>query len=201
MNLQESIEQSFLFLEQTYNITYSNKTATKEKLIQAFSQTSVSPSSYLGYKTANGLSKAMSRLFILEKPNKLPGQEWRDWLLGNIGIFLCKTCESTYNIFDKYSSSKNICKNCDINKSVDRRKSNRKALYEYLLAHPCVDCLESNPVVLEFDHLDPSNKLYNISNMMSNSWAKIKIEIDKCEVVCANCHRKRTAKAYNWYNF
>lgn len=201
MKLQESIEKSFLFLEKNYTIKYSNRTATKEKLIHAFSQTSVSPSNYLGYKTSNGLSKAMYRLFALEKPYKPAGQEWRDWLLANIGVFLCKTCNNTYNIDYKYSTTNNRCKTCDKNSSKNRRTANRKALYNYLLTHPCVDCSENDPVVLEFDHLDPKKKINNISSMMGNSWHSIKIEIDKCDVVCANCHRRRTAKTYNWYNF
>lgn len=56
----------------------------------------------------------------------------------------------------------------------------------------CVDCGEYNHIVLDFDHL--KDKKYNISRMIHDgfSWAAIKKEIAKCEVVCANCHRIRT---------
>jgi hypothetical protein len=56
----------------------------------------------------------------------------------------------------------------------------------------CVDCGENNHIVLDFDHL--SNKKYNVSRMIHDgfSWAAIKKEISKCEVVCSNCHRIRT---------
>ena len=56
----------------------------------------------------------------------------------------------------------------------------------------CVDCGETNHVVLDFDHL--KDKKYNISRMIHDgfSWAAIKKEMAKCEVVCANCHRIRT---------
>jgi hypothetical protein len=56
----------------------------------------------------------------------------------------------------------------------------------------CVDCGESNHIVLDFDHL--RDKKYNISRMIHDgfSWSAIKKEIAKCEVVCANCHRIRT---------
>ena len=56
----------------------------------------------------------------------------------------------------------------------------------------CMDCGESNHIVLDFDHL--KDKKYNISRMIHDgfSWAAIKKEIAKCEVVCANCHRIRT---------
>lgn len=67
-------------------------------------------------------------------------------------------------------------------------------LGEYLLAHPCVDCGETDPLVLEFDHLDPKIKLCNISDIRKGSWERILAEIDKCQVVCANCHKRRTAK-------
>jgi hypothetical protein len=56
----------------------------------------------------------------------------------------------------------------------------------------CVDCGVCNHIVLDFDHL--KDKKYNISRMIHDgfSWAAIKKEISKCEVVCANCHRIRT---------
>ena len=56
----------------------------------------------------------------------------------------------------------------------------------------CKDCGETNHIVLDFDHL--SNKKYNVSRMIHDgfSWAAIKKEIAKCEVVCSNCHRIRT---------
>jgi L-lysine 2,3-aminomutase len=62
---------------------------------------------------------------------------------------------------------------------------------QYLLEHPCVDCGNDDPVVLEFDHL--RDKTYDISRLMSGwPWSTILAEIEKCEVVCANCHRRRT---------
>ena len=76
----------------------------------------------------------------------------------------------------------------------DRRHRNRKFLTEYLLAHPCVDCGEKNPVVLDFDHVKGKKK-DAVTKLASSLYSirKIKSEISKCEVVCANCHRVRTA--------
>lgn len=71
-----------------------------------------------------------------------------------------------------------------------RRRKNEERILEYLRAHPCVDCGERDPVVLEFDHL--RDKIANVSAMHGSPWWKILAEIAKCEVVCANCHRRRT---------
>ena len=47
--------------------------------------------------------------------------------------------------------------------------------------------------MLEFDHL--RDKLFNIGPSLSRkSWDNIEAEMSKCEVVCANCHRRRTAR-------
>jgi hypothetical protein len=65
-------------------------------------------------------------------------------------------------------------------------------LFDYFTTHPCTDCGESDPLVLEFDHL--GDKRFSISiGMRKKSWDAVLAEIEKCEVVCANCHRKRTA--------
>ena len=68
----------------------------------------------------------------------------------------------------------------------------KKRLSEIKQASGCQDCGVTNPIVLDFDHL--KDKKYNVSRMIHDgfSWAAIKKEIAKCEVVCANCHRIRT---------
>lgn len=78
-------------------------------------------------------------------------------------------------------------------------ESNTAYIWSYLESHPCVDCGESDPVVLEFDHVDQSNKTSNVSDMRVRSIKSIDAEIAKCEVRCANCHRRRTATQLGWY--
>lgn len=51
-----------------------------------------------------------------------------------------------------------------------------------------MDCGESDPVVLEFDHRDPSLKLGRVMEVTN---MRLEDEVDKCDVRCANCHRKR----------
>lgn len=75
--------------------------------------------------------------------------------------------------------------------AIKRRKENREKIREYLLSHPCVDCGETNPVVLEFDHVR-GVKRNEVSRFDACSWRIIEAEIYKCDVRCANCHRLAT---------
>lgn len=72
-------------------------------------------------------------------------------------------------------------------------------LFEYLGNNPCVDCGESDIMVLQFDH--QRDKVSSVCSMVMqrSSWESIQEEIAKCEVRCANCHMRRTAKQFNWY--
>ena len=64
------------------------------------------------------------------------------------------------------------------------------------MLHPCTDCGDADPVVLEFDYLE--GKLFDIGTALPcNNWESILAEIEKCEVVCANCHRRRTKRRQN----
>lgn len=76
----------------------------------------------------------------------------------------------------------------------------RQLVLDYLLTHPCVDCGISDPIVLEFDHVR-GKKLFNISDGIKNTKPRKVLfdEIAKCEVRCANCHKRKTAKDYGWF--
>jgi hypothetical protein len=75
-------------------------------------------------------------------------------------------------------------------------------IYNYLETHPCVDCGETDPIVLEFDHVR-GQKSYEISTLSYRlaSWNTVLKEIAKCEVRCANCHRRKTAEQRGTYRF
>jgi hypothetical protein len=79
--------------------------------------------------------------------------------------------------------------------AIETAKRNR-ALVNSLKARPCADCGGTfPPVVMDFDHLPQYRKKSKISNMMSSKFSEkaILAEAAKCEVVCSNCHRIRTA--------
>jgi len=79
------------------------------------------------------------------------------------------------------------------NKAKQRQIVKREALAALKLKHGCTDCgYNKHPSALDFDHL--TNKSFVISKACSSlPLSKLMIEVEKCEVVCANCHRIRTA--------
>jgi hypothetical protein len=83
----------------------------------------------------------------------------------------------------------------------ERRVRNMMALRRYKADRGCADCTEKDPIVLEFDHRDPARKSFNIGNCTKSGWSLERLlqEVAKCDVVCANCHRRRTAKLF-WMN-
>lgn len=111
---------------------------------------------------------------------------------------LCKTCKKEYNK-QHHQTTKEKFNPSRFERRDLIRNENRQLLVEYLLTHPCVDCGETDIVVLEFDHL--RDKKSHISTMIAHgkSWVQILDEISKCEVVCANDHKRRTARSFNWF--
>ena len=76
---------------------------------------------------------------------------------------------------------------------------NKRLMREYLEDRGCVDCGNTNPIVLEFDHVR-GWKRYDVSVMLNGgfAWTRILEEVAKCEIRCANCHRIRTAAQLKW---
>lgn len=109
----------------------------------------------------------------------------------------CKVCQRIY-AKEHYAKNKaKYLKKAKRNNKVYTER-NQQFICVYLLDHPCVDCGEDNILVLEFDHL--RNKKFNVSAMITNhNLEKIKKEIKKCEVRCANCHKIKTHERLNSY--
>lgn len=109
----------------------------------------------------------------------------------------CKKCKSIHDKNYKNSDPEGWQKRRAINRK-ECRLRNKKLLLELLKTKTCVDCGESDPVVLDFDHV--GKKKANIAVMMVHcSWPSILKEMSQCEIRCANCHRKKTAKQFGWF--
>jgi hypothetical protein len=77
--------------------------------------------------------------------------------------------------------------------SRQRRSLPIRDLLLRLRDRPCMDCGNRYPpIAMEFDHRDPSMKRYNVAASWCRSIAWILEEAAKCDIVCRNCHRKRT---------
>ena len=126
---------------------------------------------------------------------------WKDKARGR----RCSTCRECMRVYIRNHYSNNV--EYYVAKAKRRKKvyneQTYKMILDYLLLHPCVDCSESDPVVLEFDHVEKGTKIAAISEMIrrQNAWDTIAKEIAKCEVRCANCHRRRTALQLGWHLF
>ena len=132
---------------------------------------------------------------------------------------ICTKCKIELNndLFNKNKSKKdglnNICKICSKERSRkyynDNRQNhiynisirnerlrnrNRKLIVDYLSSKSCIDCGNLDSRVLEFDHLPEFKKFKDVSYLIAGGYSEeiIRKEIDKCEVVCCNCHRVRT---------
>lgn len=85
-------------------------------------------------------------------------------------------------------------RNVKIRQTRDRRRAETIAwLKEMKEASPCTDCGVNYPYfVMQFDHL--GDKVINIGDIAHKDWSRARVqkEIDKCELVCANCHAART---------
>ena len=132
----------------------------------------------------------------------------------NVYMKECTRCKvvKSHDDFAKKAARKDglqsICKDCmkiikkahyEANKAkvIASNKVKRQAMVDKVWAYKqgksCLDCSNSDPRVLEFDHTS-DDKSGNVSTMANNgcSWATIEAEIAKCDLVCANCHRIRT---------
>ncbi len=120
----------------------------------------------------------------------------------NIKKYCCKSCDKEvrreYYIQNKERIIEGVLL---VNKNIQQR--NGRFIWNYLLKHPCVDCGEDNPIVLEFDHKDNVEKLKEISRMKGQGFSieKLEKEISKCDVRCSNCHKIRTAIQQGWYGY
>lgn len=102
----------------------------------------------------------------------------------------CKSCQGICNAtYYKNNKSK-------YRERTQNHRKRTKAKIDAMKGKPCADCNNTYPpVCMDFDHVK-GEKLFDIASYTkfssSMKWQRIQDEIDKCELVCANCHRLRT---------
>ncbi|MEV4516430.1 hypothetical protein AB0K00_46690 [Dactylosporangium sp. NPDC049525] len=110
----------------------------------------------------------------------------------------CRACKKVYNAA-YYEQTKDRHNPGRAERRRQERVRIRRKLIEYLQEHPCIDCGETDILVLQFDH--QGDKLFDIGAGAAklSSWTRVEREIAKCEVVCANDHQRRTARKFGWH--
>jgi hypothetical protein len=109
----------------------------------------------------------------------------------------CKKCQSDWTKRHYQKNKEAYLQRAKIRNS-EVTKANQAIIVEYLREHPCIDCGETDIVVLDFDH--QSSKKFNIgSELHWKNSEELIAEIAKCQVRCANCHRRKTARDRKYY--
>lgn len=100
----------------------------------------------------------------------------------------CKCGEISPTNF--YGKNKSECKTCANRRSNTRIKSQKLRAITHM-GGSCTRCgYDASPSALEFHHTIPAEKEYAWDEMRKMSWHKVLLELEKCILVCANCHRE-----------
>ena len=115
---------------------------------------------------------------------------------------ICTDCKINKPLSEFYASkthNQNVmcyCKNC-FNRRCQNRWVDRKIKAINYKGSECIDCnlklSTSHYAVFEFHHLNPSLKDFDWGKLRLQSWSTVINELDKCVLLCANCHRIRHA--------
>lgn len=118
---------------------------------------------------------------------------------------ICRSCMKTYHqkwFRELYKLSDKHQKHLEWQRTKIKRA--REWVQVYLRNHPCIKCGFTNPIALDFDHIDKSggyNRYTRVFALKNRGYsiARLEEEISKCQVLCANCHRIKTAEEQGWY--
>lgn len=165
---------------------------------------------------------AIKRGDIILRDGKTTNQLKRTGQISPSGFKWCNSCKINlpYEYFNKKHGCKlqPYCRECgkvhsknyyrqnqkhQIKQIKTRKKKYKEVLFDNLwdlfCKSGCAKCGIKNPVVLEFDHIERASKKENISKMLQkvNTWEGIKKELDKCQILCSNCHKMKTHEEDN----
>jgi len=103
--------------------------------------------------------------------------------LANSPNYECRVCKKNY--VGGHGQCKGICSSCRASES---RRNKKSSLIQYK-GGKCIICgYNKCQQVLQFHHKDPSIKEFALANSKTMDYEKLKLEVDKCILVCANCH-------------
>ena len=99
---------------------------------------------------------------------------------------ICKQAKPADQFWRKYHGR---CKDCQREFIKGKKRELKLAAIQYK-GGKCSLCPESEPVCLEFHHIDPSTKEFEIATAGYLMSGRMKRELDKCVILCSNCHHK-----------
>lgn len=111
------------------------------------------------------------------------------------GYKMCCKCNKNLTVDQFYLRKdgkrfSSYCKKCSSKGMVDKQKAMKKQCVDYK-GGACVVCgYDKYLGALEFHHLDPTQKDFTLSHVRLTSFERVKSELDKCVLLCANCHRE-----------
>lgn len=121
---------------------------------------------------------------------------------GSSNRLKCKSCNAEYQA-KWYLSNQDIQISRVRQNAFKSRIRNRQFVADYLKDKSCIFCDEKDLDLLEFDHIDAASKIYAISHIVYQGMSLdiLKEELEKCQILCVSCHRKRTRKQLNWRSY
>jgi len=137
---------------------------------------------------------------LMERLNPATGKPWKYGEMGPDGrIFLCYRRKSRINKDGTFQMNW-LTPEAWAKRGVSCReaakrsqKRNAKIIKDEKLKRGCKKCgYKAHHAALDFDYIDPKNKVRDIAKMHTTNIKTLKEEIEKCQVLCANCHRIKT---------
>ena len=102
----------------------------------------------------------------------------------------CRACRQDYQSARLRNDPEHAAKMRSLHRGY--KKAYQQRVEAMKVVRGCETCGERHPGVLDFHHRDPKGKEMTVSRAVAGrGWAAIEAEIAKCELLCANCHRKR----------
>lgn len=154
-------------------------------------------------KISKELNKSLTTIRYWVKKYGLTSQHktFKQQIKKEIGDYrYCPKCKENCNINEFYKkrgvpNSSTYCKKCTTIQTLNRIQSLKRQMVEYKGGCCSICGYDRYMGSLEFHHLNPKEKDFNLSHMKKYTFDdKIKNELNKCILVCTNCHREIHAK-------
>jgi hypothetical protein len=97
----------------------------------------------------------------------------------------CKECQKTLS-GKHYKANKKTY----MTRQETRRQKHITRVNEYKSITGCIECGDTRFYVLDLHHRNSDEKEFSVGELTHGNWEKIQREIDKCDVLCSNCHRE-----------